>query len=169
MRSVRGVFGWSLQSLTQICTNKHKVDLHTACSLIWKEYLIGREVHLHLSHPCHFHQRDLVFQQCLYIWFLFYLYLQKKNMSFILPLHSVIMLCVQTKLWLTSPWGFNNPLIEVDEFPFAVVDRGLAVNVADVCDLAWAFFTLYTKPKKKAIYCILRPARNISLCPVVYD
>lgn len=74
---------------------------------------------------------------------------------------------VQTELWLTSPRGFNNPLIEVDEFPFAVVDRGLAIYIGYVCDLAWACFTLYTKPKKETIYCILRPACDISLCPVI--
>lgn len=76
------------------------------------------------------------------------------------------MLCKQTELSLTCPWGFNNPLIEEDEFPFAIVDGGLAVYIADICDFAWAFFTLYTNPKKEVIYYILRPACDISLCPV---
>lgn len=82
------------------------------------------------------------------------------------PVHSVILLCNQTQLSLTCPWGFNNPLIEEDEFPFAVVDGGLAIYIADICDFAWAFFTLYTNPKKEVIYYILRPACDISLCPV---
>lgn len=130
-------------------------------------YFIGREVHLHLSHPCHFHQRDLVFPQCLYIWFQFYLFLKwRKKRSWRYTNAPIIMLCTQRELSFTCPWGFNNPLIEEDEFPFAVVDGGLAVYIADICNFAWAFFTLYMNPKKEVIYYILRPTCDISFCPV---
>lgn len=67
----------------------------------------------------------------------------------------------------TSPWSFNGPLVEEDEFAFAVVNGCLALDLADVCDLAVAIIIFHTDSEKKLAQNLLWPACDITLCPAM--
>lgn len=68
----------------------------------------------------------------------------------------------------TGPWSFNGPLIEEDEFAFAVVNGRLALDLTDVCDLAETIFIFHTDSEKKLVQDLLWPACDITLCPVYW-
>lgn len=67
----------------------------------------------------------------------------------------------------TGPWSFNGPLVEEDEFAFAVVNGSLALDLADVCDLAHAVFIFHTDSEKKLVQNFLWPGRDITLRPAM--
>lgn len=55
----------------------------------------------------------------------------------------------------TGPGSFNGPLVEEDEFAFAVVNGRLALDAPDVRDLAHTVFIFRTDSEKKLVQDLL--------------
>lgn len=66
---------------------------------------------------------------------------------------------------LTQPAGSQLPLIEEDEFSFAVVDGSFSIQFGDIGQLTDALWSLHPNPQQQLTETLWRPVADITFRP----
>lgn len=66
---------------------------------------------------------------------------------------------------LTQPAGSQLPLVEEDEFSFAVVNGSFSVEFGDIGQLTDALWSLHPNPEQQLTEMLWWPAADITFCP----